>query len=195
MKIKMDDIAWKVPKDHKLRVSISTSYFPMMWPAPEPVVLTVHTAKSELHLPIRKKNENEKKIVFAGPEAAAPVAMKELKKPWHKREVTMDAKTGETKLEIIDDFGTQQIKAIDKIVSGTGRENYSIMPDDPLSAKMETHWTEGRKRGTWETRTETFGRLTATKTHWIVWGKIEAYEGKKQVFAKEFNEKIERKLQ
>ena len=195
VKIKMDDIAWKVPKDHKLRVSISTSYFPMMWPAPEPVVLTVHTAKSELHLPIRKKNENEKKIVFVGPEAAAPVAMKELKKPWHKREVTMDAKTGETKLEIIDDFGTQQIKAIDMIVSGTGHENYSIMPDDPLSAKMETHWTEGRKRGTWETRTETFGRLTATKTHWIVWGKIEAYEGKKQVFAKEFNEKIERKLQ
>lgn len=195
MKIKMDDIAWKIPKGHKLRVSISTSYFPMMWPAPEAVALTVHTAKSELHLPIRKKIEHEKKIVFAGPEAAAPVAMKELKMPWHKREVTMDAKTGETKLEIIDDFGTQHIKAIDMIVSGTGRENYSIMPDDPLSAKMETHWTEARKRGTWEIRTETYGRLTATKTHWIVWGKIEAYEGKKQVFVKEFNEKIERKLQ
>jgi putative CocE/NonD family hydrolase len=195
MKIKMDDIAWKLPKGHKLRVSISTSYFPMMWPAPEPVTLTVHTGKSELNLPIRKKVEIEKQMKFASPESAQPVAQKETKKPFHKRDVTIDPKTGETKLAIIDDFGTQEIKPHGMVILGAGRENYSIMPDDPLSAKMETHWTEGRKRGKWETRTETYGRLTATKTHWIVWGKIEAYEGKKQVFVKEFNESIERKLQ
>jgi uncharacterized protein len=195
MKIKMDDIAWKLPKGHKLRVSISTSYFPMMWPAPEAVTLTVHTGKSELNLPVRKKIENEKQVKFANPEAAKPVTEKQTKKPSHKREVTVDAKTGETKLAIIDDFGTQEIKPHGMINWGAGRENYSIMPDDPLSAKMETHWTEGRKRGKWETRTETYGRLTATKTHWVVWGKIEAYEGKKQVFTREFNEQIERKLQ
>jgi uncharacterized protein len=195
MKIKMDDIAWKLPKGHKLRVSISTSYFPMMWPAPEPVTLTVHTGKSELHIPIRKKIEVEKQIKFASPESAKPVTEKQIKKPLHKREMTVDAKTGETRLAIIDDFGTQEIKPHGMVVWGAGHENYSIMPDDPLSAKMETHWTEGRKRGKWETRTETYGRLTATKTHWIVWGKIEAYEGKKQVFTREFNEQIERKLQ
>jgi uncharacterized protein len=195
MKIKLDDIAWKLPKGHKLRVSISTSYFPMMWPAPEPVALTVHTAKSELHLPILKKVNPEKPVHFGAPEAAAPVVQKEIKKPSNSRVITVDPKTGETKLAIVDDFGTQQIKPHGMVIWGTGRENYSIMPDDPLSAKMETHWTEGRKRGTWETRTETYGRLTATKTHWIVWGKIEAFEGKKKVFSKEFNEKIERKLQ
>ena len=195
MKIKMDDIAWKVPKGHKLRVSISTSYFPMMWPAPEPVALTVHTAKSELNLPIRKKPAVEKDVKFGAPEAASPVAQKEIKPSSNKRKVSVNAKTGETKLEIVDDFGRQEIKPHGMIIWGAGRENYSIMPDDPLSAKMETHWTEGRKRGTWETRTETYGRLTATKTHWIVWGKIEAYEGKRQVFVKEFKEEIERKLQ
>ena len=195
VKIKMDDIAWRVPSGHKLRVSISTSYFPMMWPAPEPVALTVFTAKSELHLPIRKKVEIEKQVKFSAPEAATPVAQKQIKKSSNTRKVTVDKKTGETKLAIVDDFGTQEIKPHGMIIWGAGRENYTIMPDDPLSAKMETHWTEGRKRGSWETRTETYGRLTATKTHWIVWGKIEAYEGKKQVFTKEFNEKIERKLQ
>jgi uncharacterized protein len=34
MKIKMDDIAWRVPKGHKIRVSISTSYFPRCGPHP-----------------------------------------------------------------------------------------------------------------------------------------------------------------
>ena len=54
MKIKMDDIAWRVPKGHKIRVSISTSYFPMMWPAPEPVTLTVYAGASQVLLPVRK---------------------------------------------------------------------------------------------------------------------------------------------
>ncbi len=98
-------------------------------------------------------------------------------------------------MEIVDDFGSVEIKPHNLVTSSVGRESYSIMPDDPLSAKMETHWTEEVKRGSWKTRTETYGRLTATKTHWIVWGKIEAFEGKKKVFEKEFKEEIERKLQ
>jgi hypothetical protein len=118
-----------------------------------------------------------------------------LKKPWNKRETVIDPKTGEATITIVDDFGEYEIRPHGLITYAVGRENYSILPDDPLSAKMETHWTEERRRGTWATRTETYGRLTATRTHWIVWGKIEAFEGKKKVFEKEFDEKIERKLQ
>jgi putative CocE/NonD family hydrolase len=195
MKIKLDDIAWKVPKGHKIRVAISTSYFPMMWPAPEPVKLTVYAGASTIMVPIRKKGFADKVVEFAAPEAAAPVQQKQIKKPSNKRVVSQDPKTGRTKLAIVDDFGSHELKPHGLIVSGVGRENYEIDSTDPLTAKMETHWTETLKRGTWDIRTETYGRLTATKTHWIVWGKIEAYEGKKRVFVKEFNEQIERRLQ
>ncbi len=195
MRIKLDDIAYKLPVGHKLRVSISTSYFPMMWPAPEPVKLTVYAGGSELHLPIRKAVLMDKIVAFNPPEAAKPVELKHVKAASNKREMTVNPKTGETRLEIVDDFGTQVITPLKLTISSTGRETYSILPDDPLSAKMETHWTESRKRGKWDVRTETYGRLTATKTHWIVWGKIEAYEDKKKVFVKEFNEEIPRLLQ
>ena len=95
MKIKMDDIAWRVPKGHKLRVAISTSYFPMMWPAPEPVTLTVYAGASEISVPVRKKLMEEKPVIWKEAEAAAPVAMKELEKGWHKRDVTVDPATGD----------------------------------------------------------------------------------------------------
>jgi uncharacterized protein len=195
IKIKLDDIAWKIPKGHRLRVSISTSYFPMMWPAPEPVKLTIHTGTSTLSMPIRKRNVTETAVSFPPPEAATPVAQKVIKKPSHKRDVGIDKKTGATTLTIVDDFGSAELKPHGLIVSSCGRENYAIDASDPLSARMETHWTESLKRGSWDIRTETYGRLTATKTHWIVWGKIEAFEGKKRVFVKEFNEEIERRLQ
>ena len=194
-KIKMDDIAWRVPKGHRIRVAISTSYFPMMWPAPEPVTLTVYAGKSTLHLPLRKDIAGEAPLSWKSPEAAAPVDMTELRPSSNRRETTVDETTGQLRLEIVDDFGEQELHPHGMIISAVGRESYAIMPDDPLSAKMETHWTEERRRGTWNTRTETYGRLTATKTHWIVWGRIEAFEGKKKVFEKEFNEQIERKLQ
>ncbi len=195
MKIKLDDIAWRVPAGHKLRVSISTAYFPLMWPAPEPVTLTIYTGKSFVHVPIRKEIPNEVPVEWQPPEAAEPAQLKELKKPWHKRETITNPATGEVRIEIVDDFGSVEIMPHKLVSYSVGREIHSIMPDDPLSAKMETHWTEELKRGTWQTRTETYGRLTSTRTHWIVWGKIEAYEGKKKVFEKEFNEEIERKLQ
>ena len=195
MKIKLDDIAWRIPKGHKLRVSISTTYFPLLWPAPEPVTLTVYAGKSFVHVPVRREIANEALVTWSPPEAAPAADRKELKAPWHKRETTIDPKTGEARLEIIDDFGSGEIGPHKLVTYSVGRESYSIMPDDPLSAKMETHWTEELTRGTWNARTETYGRLTATKAHWVVWGKIEAYEGKKKVFEKEFNEEIERKLQ
>jgi hypothetical protein len=81
------------------------------------------------------------------------------------------------------------------LLHSVGRENYRIRPDDPLSAVMETHWTESRRRGDWDTRTETFGRLSANATHWQVWGKIEAYENDRLVFSKVFEDEIERRLQ
>jgi hypothetical protein len=184
-----------VPKGHRIRVSVSTTYFPMMWPAPEPVTLTLYTGKSYIHLPVRKDMASDAPIAFKSSEAAESIKWKELKKPWNKRETVVDPTTGEATIEIVDDFGEQELKPHGLVIHGAGREKFFIKPDDPLSAVMETHWTEARRRGTWNARTETFGRLTATKTHWIVWGKIEAYEGKKKVFEKEFDEKIERKMQ
>jgi predicted acyl esterase len=54
VRIPLDDVACKVPQGHQLRVSISTTYWPMIWPTPEPVTLTVHTGSSFIDVPVRK---------------------------------------------------------------------------------------------------------------------------------------------
>jgi hypothetical protein len=191
-KIRLDDVAIRIPKGHRLRVALSTSYWPLMWPAPETVTLTVYAGKSSLHMPIRREVPGEIAPRWQPPESAEPVKQREIKPRWNKREVKV--KDGVTMLEIVDDFGCYEIEHIKLIHHGIGREWYSISEDDPLSAVMKTHWTEIRERGKWKTRTETYGELRATRTHWLVTGRIEAFEGKKKVFTKTFDEKIERKL-
>ena len=194
IQIKLDDVACKVPKGHKLRVSISTSYWPLIWPAPEPVTLTVHTGASFIDVPVRKARRGEKPPVFAPAESAAPVELITVDKPWHKREVTMDQRTGETRMAIVDDFGRTTIAEHGLTTWSCGRENYSILPHDPLSAKQECHWSMETSRGDWKVRTETWSSMTATKTHWHVKGRLEAYEGEKLILTREWDQKAKRRL-
>ena len=194
MKIALDDIAWRIPKGHKLRVSISTSYWPLMWPAPEPVKLTIHAGSSCVHVPVRRDIEGEVAPTFKPAEGAQEGKRKELQKPATSRKVWMDEKTQETVIEEKDDNGRYEIEPHGLVVRSASDKTYRIKPDDPLSAKMETHWTEELQRGKWQTRIETYTRHEATTSHWSIWGLIEAFEGRKKVFRREWNETVERKL-
>lgn len=192
--IPLDDVAVQVPRGHRLRVSLSTSYWPMIWPAPEPVALTLRTGASFLDLPVRRKRRNEKAPVFAAPEAAPAVKLLEHSPPSNLREVTRDQATGETRLRIIDDFGRSTIVEHGMEIWACGRESYRILPADPLSARQECHWTEERVRGDWKVRTETYSTLTATRTHWHVTGRLEAYENNRMILSRTWDQKVKRKL-
>ena len=51
--IKLNDIAHCFPVGHRLRIAIATAYWPLVWPAPEPVTLGIYTGASALELPVR----------------------------------------------------------------------------------------------------------------------------------------------
>jgi putative CocE/NonD family hydrolase len=194
VRIQLDDVAYRVPKGHRLRVSLSTSYWPLIWPAPQPVTLTVHSGASHIDLPVRAKKRGEKAPQFAPPEAAAPVRLKTVDAPWNKREVRIDQATGERRMVIEDDFGRSTNLEHGLTTWGRGRESYSILPEDPLSARQECHWSMETSRGDWVTRTETYSSMRATATHFHITGRLEAYEGKKQILVRHWDEKIKRRL-
>ncbi len=194
MNIALDDIAWRIPKGHRLRVSISTNYWPMMWPAPEPVMLTVYAGTSRVHVPVRREIAGETAPVFKPAEGAEEAKRKELETPQWSRKVWTDEASGETVIDERDDNGRYEIEPHGLIVRSASEKTFRIRPEDPLSARMETHWTEELGRGDWRARIETYTRHEATRTHWIIWGLIEAFEGEEQVFRREWNERVERKL-
>ena len=194
VRIQLDDVAYRVPKGHRLRVSLSTSYWPLIWPAPQPVTLTVHSGASHIDLPVRAKKRGDKAPQFAPPEAAAPVRLKTLDAPWNKREVRIDQATGERRMVIEDDFGRSTNLDHGLTTWGRGRESYSILPEDPLSARQDCHWSMETSRGDWVTRTETYSSMRATATHFHITGRLEAYEGKKQILVRHWDEKVKRRL-
>ena len=194
-KIRLNTMAAHVPAGHRLRVAVATSCFPLVWPAPEPVALTVFAGPSRLHLPLRRVKPLEPPVDFKPAEGAAPARVKQLSPPVHDRSFATDARTGEQTLTLVDDFGREEIGPHGLVTQTIGRETHRIRPDDPLSATMETHWTEVMARGKWQVRTESHTTFSATKTHWLVEARLDAFEGRKKVASRSWKKKIARKLQ
>ena len=77
------------------------------------------------------------------------------------------------------------------MASGT-TERYLIRDDDPLSARAEYTCEYGVGRGHWQTRTK--GRLTMTcsaDTFFVV-AELDAYEGERRVFSRNWDLQIPR---
>jgi hypothetical protein len=194
VRLQLDDTAVRIPKDHRLRVAISTTYWPMIWPAPHPVTLTVYTGQSHIEIPVRGRKPDDTSPEFPQPETAAGLKQKILSKPENRRQVIIDQASGVTRVEIVDDFGRYQMSEHGLTTWSCARETYSIRPDDPYSAKQEIHWTQELARGSWAVRTESYSQLTATASEWHVKSRVEAYEGNKKIMTRRLNEKIQRKL-
>ena len=186
----LDQIAYRVPKGHKIRLSISNAYWPMVWPAPGPTSLALSAGSVAMPL----ANDSGADVTFAEPEAAPAWATKTLREASNSRITKIDQATGETTLEIHDDFG--EVEDLDHgLINGSvAREWWTIRPDDPLSASGRTHWTDTNRRGDWSVRTETYSSMTSDQDNFYLSARIEAYEGDELVFEKDMTKTIARDL-
>jgi len=193
-RIRFDDVARTLPKGHRLRLSLSTAYWPMMWPAPEPVRLEIITARSWLTVPVRTPLPNETSPAFPEPVSAPPLKLKELRAPVHTREQFEDDHSGEVTIKIVDDFGLYENAEHGLITGETGRETHIIQPADPLSAQMMTHWTQEIERDDNRLRTETWSTMRSSATRFHLTARIEAWHNGDLVFERDFTEDVERDL-
>ncbi|MGI9483132.1 MAG: CocE/NonD family hydrolase [Hyphomicrobiales bacterium] len=192
VRLKLDDIAYLMPEGHRLRLAVSTCYWPLIWPAPDMATLTIHTASSRLFVPARAPL-NDDVEPFEPAEAAPPLKLEELRAQEHRREVQEldDA----TRLTIFDDFGEYRDTTHGLVAGLAGEEVYEIAPDDPLSARATTSWTQSLSRDDgWSVRTEAIQKMHATVEAFHIFARVEAYEGEELVFEKEFSEEVPRNL-
>ena len=176
---KLDDIAYRIPEGHTLRVAVSSSYWPMVWPSPDHASLMIRSGK--IVVPSRAPATGDE-WTFPEPEAAAPWQIETLRKGGNSRSIVHDQVSGKITLLIEDDFGEARDADHGLIHGGVARERWEIHADDPLSAYGETHWTEISGRDNWRIRTETFTTMRSDKDNFYLTGRIEAYENDNVVF-------------
>ncbi len=192
VKIQLNGIAQNFPKGHRIRIAISSSYFPLAWPAPESTQLRIKTKGCGLTLPVHKPKIE--KIYFERPEGAAPGKVIQEKEGQHNWFVKRDLAKDQAMLEVVDDHGVYQIEDIKTKVLRKCREYYSYKGDNFQSAKGETCWERGFERKDWCVRTVTKTVLTCDKNYFYINAELDAYEKERRVFSRNFTKKIKRNL-
>lgn len=189
--LSLDHCAHRFRVGQRLRLSISTAYWPLIWPDPAPVTLTLHASGCELRLPIRHDN-GQPTPSFAEPESAPPLTTREIRPAHHVRRFSRDYVNGRSIAEFIADFGEYQDLSIDLTRGSVAREYYAIDPTDPTTARMDTHWTQTLNRGEWSVRTESHASLRCDAERFHVSARVEAYEGDTLIHEKHWERTLPR---
>ena len=189
IEVRLDHIAYRVPKGHQLRLAISTAYWPLLWPAPEAATLTID--RGEVHLPVRR-TARKSECSFPPPEAAAPWATETLRDARNSRRREVDLATGVVSLVIEDDFGKLRDADHGLVAGSIARERWDIHPDDPLSARGFCHWTEEMERGDIRLRTETTCQMWSDATDFHLKARVEAYQNDRLVYERDITDRIPR---
>ncbi|MDX1594855.1 MAG: CocE/NonD family hydrolase, partial [Gammaproteobacteria bacterium] len=191
--VRLNHVAQAFPKGHRLRLSISTSYWPLAWPPPEPVRLRLETRGCRLELPERPpRPEDGDMRPFDPPECASGPPRTLLQPEQHDWRVIRDLASDVSTLEVIDDRGVQRFDDIGLVSGLRGVERYASTADDFASVRGETRWTWRLERGDWQVRTETRTVLTSDAENFYVQADLDAYEGGSRIFCRTFAATIPR---
>jgi len=194
-RVQLNDIAQQFPAGHRIRLSVSTNYWPLMWPAPEPVTLSVFTGSSTLTLPVRPPKDSDAAVtVNPLPVQVTPMAETTVSSPLQWRRVTKDIATGITTMEIVSDSGVSRMDEIPQTNRRFFAERYSFDETDPHSVRGEVEFEIELSRDNWSARVVVRSSLTSTPGQFHSYAELDAFAGDERVFSRTFSRDIPRRL-
>jgi putative CocE/NonD family hydrolase len=191
VKIDFSLIAHRFKAGNRIRLAISESLWPLVWPSPEVVTLTIAHGASSLELPVRSPVSDPPMpipVKHAAPTPAGPLfgSLQETGPDadgWY--DLHQDPPPMNT---VVSDTGTT-------ITGGYGlKERLRMREGDNESCSWEGEHTGGFKRGEWDCTIHVAFKLVSTTDTFIVDETVRALEGDKVIFERISKSSIGRDL-
>ena len=192
IEVELKAIAQTVPVGHRLRVAISTSYWPMIWPSPHPVTLTVYEHASLVDLPVQSEIVALPSDLFGPPEDAVRGGVTIRREGSETRHVNRDLGARRTDfvaarddgVYVLDDVGTEQ--------SFTRVRGSSVVDHEPLSARATVECRATYRRNDWDVRVESDIVMTCDEHSFFMEARLSAYDTGELFAERRFNRVIPR---
>lgn len=191
--IALNECAHHLRAGHQLRLALSTSYWPLVWPAPEAAEVTLHLEACQLILPERRVTQEIAPQNPGAPRDYATLQSEVLRAPGGRSQ-TQELPDGTLVLDSFDDYG----KAVDPYhgieVGSHVSMHYAIHPDDPASAVFASDWQFTFARDDWQVTIDTENKMTCDSETFHLWRRVTAREGAEgaEVLVKEWQESLPR---
>ncbi len=188
----LQSIGQVVPAGHRLRVSVSPTYFPWVWPSPEPVTLTLLAGASSIELPLRGAGTLDTALrPFEEPEAAPKLEAEVVESGAAEHVVSKDPLTGV--VTTLHRPGSSTVRLADGLVfSQSGSHSHRITEGDPLSVDYEVARAVSFRRDGWDTLLEARNQLTCDADTFHFTAEIRALDGGECFFEREWHFAIPR---
>ncbi len=194
-KVVLNDIAYRFQAGNRIRVAIAPSLWPVIWPSPEPVTLTVHTGATTFALPVRPDQPADDDLRPIDPpehSAVHPVTVLRKADPTVVR-YERDVATGVTTWIHEDDAGETRIDRDGWTFSDRNWRTISIQEDDPLSAHLtfRNRSSYGRD-GELDVVIDATQEMSSDRDNFFLKARLTVTEGGSVVSDKEWDETIPR---
>jgi putative CocE/NonD family hydrolase len=187
VEIELNECGYRFMRGHKMRVAISTSYWPMIMPPPEIVIATIRLGPdSVITLPVRGGVDVH---TMEPPKDKNPlVEYRQVSKELRRRWVERNFQTGESHYRVIDDTGEIEVPDHGMISRHLHDERWTIAADNPLSHRSLSRYICWMQRGDWSIRTESESEMRCDADNFYVKATVRAYEGEELVNEREWEE-------
>ena len=190
--IELDECGYRFLSGHRLRLSISTAYWPMIMPPPEAITARIELGEaSAIELPVRSIDDDRYDV----PEPADPSPLPDYPShspPHCERRVDRDLQNQHTCYTIEDDTGEDEMPGHGLRTRHHHRSSWDIDWHDPLSARSHSIYTSWMSRGDWSIRTESESEWWCDATHYFIKAEVRAFEGDTLINTRSWQESIPR---
>lgn len=193
--VALNDIAHVFTAGHRVRLAISTAYWPIAWPPPHAAVLSLHLGEASLALPVRA-GEDGPAPRFADPEVAPSTSASPMSPRPFRRTVERDLATGEVTYRLqtteFEGHAMGHLPDIDLEIGHEIQKTHRICPNDPLTAQSTMVQWAMMRRGAWSVRIDCRTCLTSEADHLHFTAELVAREGDEEVRRLSWDERIAR---
>jgi hypothetical protein len=203
--LELNGIGHAFPPGHRVRLAVSSAYWPWIWPQPESVAgFTLDPAGSALELPVRTR-ETGAAISFEEPEQSLPLGVARgvaadgwspatLDEPRPQRLVVRDVAKGEWRLEVDPRYGGTRVYPDGLECTEDALETYTITERDALSARTRSDWSIRlhRPEPAWEATVRTCSEITCDETDFVTSDEVVCTAGGEVVFHRTWEKRIPR---
>lgn len=188
--------AHRFKRGSRIRVALSESIWPMLWPSPLPVELRIALGVSSLSLPVRPIDAADPPMPIEMLKGRIEKTAKDDNLIDSRYEITQmgpDVHGRVTLHKRLRDF-PETLPDIGTTTSGGSDWYMSIQEGDPNSCVWQLEWWSAISRGDWVTRTRSTMELSSTPEEFRIKESLTAWQGETPVFKKHWDQKIPRDL-
>jgi putative CocE/NonD family hydrolase len=195
VRVQLNDIAHTFAPGSRIRVAISTAFWPIVWPSPRAATVSLFTGASTVCLPAREPRSSDADARPLPPPRQSrvhPTSMRVDPEPGFVG-FTVDRTTGIQSFINRSDYGTKLFEAHGWTTSVKTDYQFHIHPDDPTSACVDLAATEtyGRE-GQLDARIEASQKMTCDETHFFIEASLDVFDGDEQLYSRQWNKRIAR---